>query len=660
MNKPIDPQPLLRLQERPGFGDLERARSSWGSVVAVCVWSGLLTGYAELVSYLVKVAYAQQGILRKSSDTLWEVPLADLGLFLGVGVGVESMARRMTRGSGLVLAVSLATLGFLAVLLTLPGLKALACLMLAVGLGSWIGPAVLARSSRFGAVVRWTLPLFVVGEVAVLGVVLARGHLFRPHLDPRVQPPAAGSPNVFLIVMDTVRFDATSLKGEGRKTTPFLESLASRGVNFSSAMAPAPWTLASHASMFTGRWPWELGVGPDRPLDARFPTLAEWMALRGYRSAGFVANTFFCSEEYGLGRGFHHYEDYPLSLLGIVRSCSVGWLASTRLQALQLRLEANAGRPLHNFLALDFERKTAEDVNRAALRWIEKEPDRPAFVFLNYFDVHDPYLMPDGASWTFGRPPASLDEWADLHHWDPEIVRPRSEHAVELARDAYDNCLAYLDSQIAALFASLEKSGQLENSVVIITSDHGEHFGEHSKNGHPIYGHGESTYQPVVHVPLLVVAPGRLPEGVKVSEAVSLRDLPATVLDLSGQGRSSPFPGSSLAPLALQGPHRTGRDCVAHSPAFSEFDPFRDLPVERRYEAKMGNWMQSVAARGYAYLRWGSGREALFRLDDSRSELTDIIKEEGAQGPRRRLRALLRRVSPEMPNMTSQAESLSG
>ena len=116
--------------------------------------------------------------------------------------------------------------------------------------------------------------------------------------------------NVVLVVMDTVRADHLGLYGYRRKTTPNLERLAARGIRYDQARATAPWTLPSHVSMFAGLWPHQTGVGENRPLGTTYPTIAEFLAARGYLTAGFVANTYFCNSWYGLARGFEHYEDF--------------------------------------------------------------------------------------------------------------------------------------------------------------------------------------------------------------------------------------------------------------------------------------------------------------------------------------------------------------
>ena len=148
--------------------------------------------------------------------------------------------------------------------------------------------------------------LAILGDASCDRLVLERDDLSR-HLV------AAGlaAPNVLLIVLDTVRADSTEPHVRLRRcTTPNLVRLARPGVVFGEARSVAPWTLPSHASLFTGRWPHELSVNGDRPLDATYPTFAEFLAKHGYATAGFVGNTYFCNSWFGLARGFVHYEDY--------------------------------------------------------------------------------------------------------------------------------------------------------------------------------------------------------------------------------------------------------------------------------------------------------------------------------------------------------------
>jgi arylsulfatase A-like enzyme len=207
--------------------------------------------------------------------------------------------------------------------------------------------------------------------------------------------PPAGAPNVLLIVLDTVRADHLSVYGYPRGTTPTLERLAARGIRFDEARAPAPWTLASHASFFTGRWPHELGVQWLTPWQGNFPTLAEYLGARGYATAGFVANAGYCSYETGLARGFTHYEDYVLARLGSLRTAGLVDAAVKTFGELTLPLDQgrlHSPRDVVGDWFFSGERKRAEQINRDFLDWFarRREPGRPVFVFLNYLDTHTP------------------------------------------------------------------------------------------------------------------------------------------------------------------------------------------------------------------------------------------------------------------------------
>ena len=156
--------------------------------------------------------------------------------------------------------------------------------------------------------------------------------------------PPGDPPNVLLIVMDTVRADRLSLYGYHRPTSPALEALAKGGIRFDEARATAPWTLPSHASMFTGRWPHELDASWRTPLGTKFPTLAEYLGSRGYATAGFVANVEYCSSEFGLDRGFTHYEDYAFEPMTPLRLCFLGDVALKGVSRLGWMLSAHLGR----------------------------------------------------------------------------------------------------------------------------------------------------------------------------------------------------------------------------------------------------------------------------------------------------------------------------
>jgi hypothetical protein len=174
----------------------------------------------------------------------------------------------------------------------------------------------------------------LVGAVLIQAGWLVGGDVLKRWREGARALPPPGSPNVLLIVLDTVRADHLSVYGYGRSTTPNLEILARGGVRFNRARAAAPWTLASHATMFTGLWPHELGSRWMHPMRGDVPTLAEHLGSSGYATAGFVGNTFYCAYDSGLDRGFTHYRDYPVNWVSALRTAKLLDLGFNAVEAM--------------------------------------------------------------------------------------------------------------------------------------------------------------------------------------------------------------------------------------------------------------------------------------------------------------------------------------
>ena len=180
---------------------------------------------------------------------------------------------------------------------------------------------------------------------------------------------------------------------------------------------------------------------------------------------------------------------------------------------------------------------------------LRREPDRPFFAFLNYLDAHSNYLLPPGAPYRFGEAPETDADVQVLSEWIRLDKLRLPAHYRELARDCYDSCLAYLDERLGELFGELERRGILDNTLVIVASDHGEGLGEHG-----LFFHGETLYRTEIHVPLLIALPGQV-RPATVSAPVSLRDLPATIVDVSGQFDRGTVPGPVAGPVLAGVPH---------------------------------------------------------------------------------------------------------
>jgi arylsulfatase A-like enzyme len=220
------------------------------------------------------------------------------------------------------------------------------------------------------------------------------------------------------------------------------------------------------------------------------------------------------------------------------------------------------------------------------------------------FDAHAPYAPPQPFDAQFAAKPPR-DPWLrDDHRYSPEEIQ-------ELM-DAYDGAIAYLDHQLGLLFSELAKRDVLNDTLVIITSDHGEEFGEHG-----LMDHGNNLYLPALHVPLLISFPPHVPAGKRVHEAVTLRNLPVTITDLIELNDKAPFPGSSLIHY-WSGTH--GHDGAASDPLLSEVNFAPNLP--EWFPVSKGN-MKSLVTDRYHYIRNGDGREELYDIENDPLEQQD-------------------------------------
>lgn len=398
-------------------------------------------------------------------------------------------------------------------------------------------------------------------------------------------PPARdGLVSVIFIILDTVRAASLSLYSAERPTSPELARFAARGVTFEQAVAPSSWTLPSHATMFTARYPGEVKVDWLTPLGDRYPTLAEVLSREGLVTAGFSANVGYVSKESGLARGFARFEDFVATPGEMVRTSVMLARVLGPFGLRELVADDNRGR------------RTAEDINKAFLSWHERRPEgRPYFAFLNYYDAHAPFFAAPPFDTLFGGPiPHS-----QLAPWGPRMRKDQVGQWI----DAYDRSLTYLDAQLGDLFRELDRRGALDGTVVVVTSDHGELLGEHS-----FMGHATTLYRPVLEVPLIVRGPG-IPAGVRVKNRVMLRDLPATLLELAGATNDGTIPGRSFA--------AAWRGDTAGLPVLSELG--RGLRIPRHYpNARNDLW--SVFDRDVHYIVSSNGTEQFYDLTTDPAE----------------------------------------
>ena len=583
------------------------ARPGLGTGLVLALWFGAAAGATELL-VLGWHRVVEREFLLFNAHVLWMAPLSAMLLLapvgLAAGLGARFLAPR--HGRRIVVFVPALVASGSVLFLWYPALARPAIVLLALGAATqctrWAEPR-LARFRRFAG-----RALVVVAGVlaATFGAVTGAHALAERRSAALVGPAAPGAPNVVLIILDTVRALEMSLYGNPLPTTPWLDRWARGGVVFEDAFSAAPWTLASHASLFTGRWPDELSVGWATALDDRWPTLAEVLRSHGYETAGFVANVEYAGAQTGLARGFVHYDDVHPSPAELLLSSSLG-----RMLVDNPKLRSLVG--YYDVLG----RKHAADVNREVLGWLPRQPRRPLFLFLNYLDAHEPYL-PDAAHWAeFG---AGRTRRNDLIRFPSPRRGERAFKAAmtpaqrETERLAHDAALAGLDESVGRLLAELKRRGVLDNAVVVLAADHGEQFGEHE-----LFSHGNSLYAQLLHVPLVIVDARVLPAGTRVSTPVSLRDVGATLLDLAGI-RDAAFPGTSLVRRWTA----PGAPVAAASPVVSEVEPAAGEPA--RYPAAKAP-MRSVVIGRWHFIRREGGPEQLY--DDSRdpAELHDLVRD---------------------------------
>jgi arylsulfatase A-like enzyme len=411
-------------------------------------------------------------------------------------------------------------------------------------------------------------------------------------------PAPSGGRSVVLIVADTLRSDHMSLYGYKRKTTPALDRRASAGLVFDDATAVAPWTLPSHASMFTGLWPRAHGAHAFRmptdppihinPLAPEHVTLAEIAREHGYRTAGFSANNAYMTSRWGVNQGFEEY-----------------FCRKPRFAGVQLGMAHDLAWRWDNRRALtqDMPYFTAPEMTRAAIAWLERQQDRPFFLFLNYMDVH----FPNAAPGTQGLP--FEDEASLMGEKHEGFARYNRDGALSPAErrafvNEYDRELSYLDRWLGVLLDHLESSGRGARTLVVLTSDHGEFLGEHDQ-----VAHMKDLYNEVVNIPLIVWEPGAAPG--RSSRAVQGLDLFPTILRYLGL----PVPAAAQGQPLLEADHP-----IVSELYYAMLARFRG-DERKRYD----RILRTIRVGEHRYFLSSNGEERLFDLRGDPQEARNLI-----------------------------------
>lgn len=412
-------------------------------------------------------------------------------------------------------------------------------------------------------------------------------------------PEADARPNVLLIVIDTLRADHLSTYGYDRETSPNIDELAKDGVVYENGIASASWTLPSHASIFTGLFPRDHNTHAEQwTLDPRFDTLAERLQQAGYRTGGF-SNNVWTNDKSGLKQGFDVFQELFHQQKARVEGISTD------------DVEADRGARL---------------TNDEVLGWLDglPEDDRSFFVFINYFEPHLPY-----------RPTRPFDQ-----HFLPEGVKPhvvqrlRSFYSpreygyilrvpfmevkpreLQILTSLYDAEIAYTDYKIGQLLDGLRERGELDDTLVVVTSDHGEHLGENHMLSHKL-----SVYDPLLRVPLVLWNPSLLPQPSRIRHPVQNHDIYGTVLELAGVRHHA-----KVLPLAEPKPEagaqdRAGEESMLTFAQLAYPKPFLDIIAKKMPAGNSKPFERSLlTVRG--------PRFKLIEGSDGRVELYDLIED---------------------------------
>ncbi len=360
--------------------------------------------------------------------------------------------------------------------------------------------------------------------------------------------------NVLLVTFDTTRADRLACYGNERIRTPTLDALAAEGFLFENAYAAAPITLPSHTTILTGEYPPTHGVR-DNGLFVVSPdavTLAERLSAEGYRTAAAIG-AFPLVSKFGLDQGFDHYDD-----------------------RLDRPYEDFRGRKVSNKVpGLFFDERRAQRVNEAVYPWLEQGGPDSFFLWLHYYDPHQPHAAP-----------APYDE-----------LYPDDPYAAEIA---------YSDESLGTLIEHLKKIGEWDRTLVVFTADHGEGAGDHREATHSYL-----VYNSTIRVPLILRIPG-LEGGSRIEQAVGHVDIVPTILDLIGLPVPDGLAGRSLAPLTRSGPQRR------EPPYYAE-------TLSPRLAHGWGE-QRALFREGWKYIH--GPRSELYHLPSDPAELSDRIDDE--------------------------------
>ncbi len=392
---------------------------------------------------------------------------------------------------------------------------------------------------------------------------------FTPPPLPRLFKGKLPRPNIVLYVVDTLRASRMSLYDYARPTTPRLEAFAKKAAVFDNAYSNGADTRAGIPALLASGTPNQLR-GHMRKVDGHpIATMAEVLKRRRYRTGGFQANLTM-RESLGFGRGFDDY------------------------------------RVIESFVGDKRVKTSATALHEQALEWIEADKRFPFFAYIQTMDVHNPYDAPPPFRDRYYRGPTERP-LPDVSAMEPAAAERILAAYKDLEPDRYDECVEYADHMFGEFLDDLEQLGYADNTIVIVTADHGESLGTGA-----LYPHGSSLDEDIVRIPLMVYLPW-IPGPRRVKDVVSLVDLGPTIADLVGMRAPSDYVGRSLF-----------RPRTKHRPSFALGERFvGDQSVE--WFLREGPWKVQLRSTGAALYLIPRDNEAREDVSADHPGMTDYL-----------------------------------
>jgi arylsulfatase A-like enzyme len=436
-----------------------------------------------------------------------------------------------------------------------------------------------------------------------------------------------GMPNILWIVMDTVRVDGLSCYGYHRNTTPNIDEIADEGILYENAIAQSGWTLPSHASMFTGTVPSKHGTDWEHSwLDDSFETIAEVLSSHGYQTFEYTNNRLV-GPLTNLKQGFNTW---------VVRNMGINdpdmWSRSVELP--DFLMISRARQYVENEILLMDD--GAQRTNEVVTKWIADAHQReaPFFLFINYMEAHFPYHPPEEYAAPYMPEGASFSEQMGTNNQANRYLAERGSVDLSINRALYDGEISYLDYRMGQLFEYLRELDILDNTVLIITSDHGELFGEHQ-----LVGHMFSVHDQLIHVPLIIRYPGLAEAGLRVEEQVQLIDIFPTILDIvdiNWSGKEQ-LQGQSLVRDWQQTESTFAIAELAVSHGGLKGILGQGFGVDA---SKYARRLKTIRTKEYKYIWASDGRDELYNIREDPGELNNLIELEPEKAAE--LKALLK------------------